>query len=304
MISKPNNKVPNVHFVIHSNEKTTPIAGLCLKYFNDFIGLDNINITVVANKFTTEDLPFYHKVNYLNAEVDFHDAGFHFGPTMSKFINNITEEYFFFFCEDYMLTKPIDVDNLNKLVNMMKAENIDMFSFASNQPIPNKLVKYEKNVQYGFQEDELYYIKKGYKHEYSVQPCIWKKSSFAEILKYNPDLGLHYLDNSHVKGKKGTYRDFEMSTGTALYVDWPEDEKYNHKTLCSKYMIFDYFPIAGQYFIITYIEMIRWGKFTLPGTPGPILADDNWVQQIIFKIIEENNLRKRPEFDRYFYKIT
>jgi len=66
-------------------------------------------------------------------------------------------------------------------------------------------------------------------------------------------------------------------------------------------MIFDYFPEANQRFIIAYIEMIRGGKITLPGTPGPDLAEDNWVQQKIYKVIEENDLRNKPEFNRYFY---
>jgi len=301
MISKPNNKVPNVHFVIHSNEKTTPIVGLSLSYFDKYVGLDNINISVVSNKFLTDNLPYKDKVNYISGNVDFNDGGYHFGPTMTNAYNTITEDYVFFFCEDYMLTANIDFDTLNKLVKLMDGEKIDNFSFASNQPIPNNFPKYEKSVEYGFQDDELYYIRNGFLYEYSVQPCLWRRTSMLELLKYNPNLGLHHLDTSHIKGKTGKYREIDISKGYQEYIGWTEEDKYNFKTLCSKYMIFDYFPQANQQFIIAYIELIRWGKITLPGTPGPVLSEDNWVQQKIFQIVDENNLRNNPDFNRYFY---
>ena len=301
MIFKPDNKAPKVHFIIHSNENTTPLVGLSLRYFDRFMGLDNINITVVSNKLLTDDLPYKDKVNYLSGDVDFHDGGYHFGPTLTKFCNTITEDYIFFFCEDYILTTGTDFETLNKLINLMDGDNVDLFSFASNQPIPNNFKKYENNISYGFQDDELYYIRPGFLYEYSVQPCLWKRTSLLELLKCNPELGLHHLDTSHIKGKNGIYREIGNPKGYNEYIDWSEDGRYNFKTLCSKYMIFDYFPEANQRFIIAYIEMIRGGKITLPGTPGPDLAEDNWVQQKIYKVIEENDLRNKPEFNRYFY---
>jgi hypothetical protein len=301
MISKPNNKAPKVHFVIHSNERTTPLVGLSLKYFEKYIGLDNINISVLSNKFLTDNLPYKDKVNYISGDVDFNDGGYHFGPTLTKAYNQIQEEYVFFFCEDYILTNNINFDTLTKLVALMDGEKVDLFSFASNQPEPNNFIKYENSTNYGFKEDEIYYIRKGFLYEYSVQPCLWRRSSILELLKYNPNVSLHHLDTSHIKGKTGTYRTIDISKGYQEYVGWNEEDKYNFKTLCSKYMIFDYYPQAGQQFVITYIEIIRAGKITLPGTPGPVLANDNWVQQKIFQLIDENGLRNNSEFDRYFY---
>ena len=302
MISKPNNKVPNVHFVIHSNEKTTPIVELSLKYFDKYIGLDNINISVIANRFTQPNLPYSDMVNYITPNIPFNDGGYHFGPVLKNFIDSIQEEYFFYFCEDYMLIDDINIEQLNRLITLMKGENVDLFSFASNQPIVHNWKKHENNTQYGFEENEIFYTRKGFLYEYSVQPCLWRKSSFNVLLQYNPEVGLHHLDTSHIKGKKGTYRAIDFNGGDQIYVDWPEDEKYNFKVLCSRYMIMDYFPQAGERFCIKYIEIIRWGKITMPGTPGPNLANDNWVQQKIFGIVDENNLKNRPEYDRYFYK--
>ena len=170
MISKPNNKAFNVHFVIHANEKTLPIAGLCLSYFEKYCGLDNINISVIGNRFITDNLPYKDKVNYISPDIDFDDGGTHFSPVLLKACNEITEDYVFFFCEDYMLMEDVDFNTLDKLVKLMDGDNVDMFSFAANQPQANNFVKYENSVRYGFEENDIYYVWDGYMYQYSVQP--------------------------------------------------------------------------------------------------------------------------------------
>jgi hypothetical protein len=310
MISKPNNKVPNVHFIIYSNENTTDLVGLSLKYFERYIGLDNINITVVSNKFLTDNLPFKGKVNYISANIEFTGDGAHFGPTVKSGLDIVPDDYIFYFCEDYMLTSNVDVDALNRMIRLFDEKKIDMFSFSSFQPHTVNMV-YEKEIfkpfeysqQYGFEKDELYYTNNAHLHQYSVQPCIWRKSSLAEIIKYNPNLCLHHLDTSHIADKKGKYRNHDALKSPECYSEWPsKEDAFDFKTLCCKQMIFDYYPHANQKFIITYIEIIRFGKMTVPGAlgHGSSLAEDNWVQQKIYQIIDENNLRSDPEFDKYF----
>jgi len=298
MISKPNNKASNVHFVIHANERTLPIAGLCLSYFDKYCGLDNINISVIGNRFLTKELPYSDKVNYISPDIDFDDGGSHFSPVLAKACKEIAEDYVFFFCEDYMLIDNIDLDGLDKLVKLMVGDNVDMFSFASNQPIINNYQKYENSVKYGFNENDIYYVWDGYMYQYSVQPCLWRKSSLLDLLNYNPTLRLHHLDTSHIKGKTGTYRTIDHSGPVQKYVGWSERDKYNHKILCPSQMIFDYYPQAGEKFIINYIEVLKSGKFILPSNSR--LAEDNRVVQLIYKIIDENNLKSDPNFNRYF----
>lgn len=298
MISKPNNKAFNVHFVIHANEKTLPIAGLCLSYFEKYCGLDNINISVIGNKFITDNLPYKDKVNYISPNIDFDDGGHHFSPVLTKACNEIKEDYIFFFCEDYMLVEDVDFNALDKLVALMNGDNVDMFSFAANQPAANNFQKYENNVKYGFVENDIYHVWDGYMYQYSVQPCLWRKSSLLELLNHNPTLRLHHLDTSHIKGKAGTYRTIDHSGSAQKYVGWTEKDKYNHKILCPRHMIFDYYPEAGQRFVINYIEVLKTGKFILPENSR--LAVDNRIVQLIFKMIDDNNLKNNPDFNRYF----
>ena len=63
-------------------------------------------------------------------------------------------------------------------------------------------------------------------------------------------------------------------------------------------MIFDYYPEAGQRFVINYIEVLKTGKFILPENSR--LAVDNRIVQLIFKMIDDNNLKNNPDFNRYF----
>lgn len=309
MILKNHNKVPNTHFVIYCNERTIPLAGICLKYFDKYVGLDSINISVALNRFNdVSNLPYCDKVNYLSPQIPFDPGGHHFAPVMVHAIDSITEDFIFYFCEDYMLTSDLDFESLNKLINIFTNEKVDNYTFSSFQPEnhnktqqpPNFFKLFPFSEKYGFKSDELYYVGDGHMHQFSVQPCIWRKSSYKELFKYNPDCRLHHLDSSHIKGKNGTYRDHHVGS-LDYYLPWSSNEDYMFRTLCSKYMTFDYYPYANQKFIITYVEMVGHGKFTLPGRPGNNLAPDNWVQQKIFEIVNECDLRNKPEFDIYFY---
>jgi len=309
MISKPNNKVPNVHFLIYSNENTTNLVGLSLKYFDKFIGLDNINITVASNRYKTDNLPFKDKVNYVSADVSFSPSGSHFGAVVKAGIDSIKDDYVFYFCEDYILTSEIDVVALVSLIKLFDEYKIDMFSFGALQPSTVNQVYgkeifklFENSEAYSFKKDDLYHINDNHTHQFSVQPCIWKRSSLNEVLINNPHLHLHHLDTSHISNKNGKYRVHNPTNGIESYGPWPDGVGYNFKTLCCNYMIFDYFPHAGQKFIISYVEIIRHGKMTVPGAlgHGHGLSEDNWVQQKIYQIINENDLRNDPSFDMYF----
>jgi len=296
MISKPNNKFSDLHFLIHSNENTTPIVRLSLKYFDKYIGLDNINITVMSNKFLDDsNLPYKEQVNYVSGDVKYCVGGTHYVPTISKALDFIQEKYIFMFTEDYMLTQPIDVVALNNMISLFKGEDVDLLSFSTFAIKAAGLTfkTYEHSAKYGFKEDDLLWTDEKHMHVYSVQPCIWKRSSLQEIIKYNPTMNIHHLDTSHIADKKGRYRTWNPYT-ICGYSDWENpDDEYKFKKLCTNYYIFD-FGWQPQFFILGYIEILRHGKFMVS------LGDENWVQKIIYQIINENNLKSDPEYDRYF----
>ena len=296
MISKPSNKVQGLHFLIFSNENNIPIVKLSLKYFDKFVGLDNVNISVVSNRFLdTTDLPYKDQVNYISADVNFCGGGSHYVATITKALDFIPEKYIFIFTDDNILTHHMDLNSLNNMVNLFKGEDINLLSFSSFAIKASGLTfkTFEQSTKYGFKENDLFWTDEKHMHVYSVQPCIWDKASLQEILKYNPTMGLHHLDTSHIADKKGRYRTWNPYVKCG-YSDWEDpDDEYKFKKLCTNYDIFD-FGIQPDFFILGYIEIIRHGKLILK------LGDDNWVQKIVFQIIDDNNLKLDPEYARYF----
>lgn len=260
--------------VVYTNETNIPILKLYLQYFFKYNPNYNFSIYVVANNFTKEDLPYKDKVKYLSGNVEWDFNGRHFAKTLLNTLSQINEEYIFYFCEDYILTDPIDIKGLNNLIQLIKDENIDLFSFGStyskvyNRPILN--IDYTK---YEFEPDIFYHLNNDYEHAFSVQPCIWKKSSLIKLLQDNPGASLHDMDCSELKNKD-------------IY-----------KIICTGFYIYDlgYDP---EYFIIGYKEVIRYGVFLvsfnghehLLGTHG-----DTFIKQMI----KENNLIYDSEYDKY-----
>ena len=159
--------------LIYANQTSIPILKLFLKYFFEYNPNFKYPIYVVANSFTTTDLPCNDKVTYLSGNVPFHDKGGHFSQTLTNVLPQIKEDYIFYFCEDYILTNTIDQNSLVTLLQMMQNENIDVFSFASMYPVNHGFSKFDQH----YFEIPLYKVDLNYRHAYSVQPCVWKKSS-------------------------------------------------------------------------------------------------------------------------------
>lgn len=297
MISKPDNCIGDVHFLIHANEHSVPIAELALKYFDRYIGLDKINISVMSNRFPDRSLLEHtDKVNYISGDIDYMSSGHHYNATITNAISFIKQKYIFMFCEDYILTEPIDVDALHRMVNLFDENDIDILSLSSflTRQSGMKFKTFEHSTKYGFREDDLLWTDKKHMHIYSVQPCIWRKSSLEEIVKYNPNMTIHHLDTAHICDKKGRFRNFDGSKGICGYSDWPAPEdEYNLNALCTSHTIFDY-GYPPEYFIISYIEVLRRGKFHQG------LGNDNWVHKKMMSVVEENGLKSNPAYSRYF----
>lgn len=259
----------NLAIVVYTNETNLPILQLFLDYF--FKNNPNINlpIYVVGNKFTKFELPYLGKVKYLAGYVEFQSNGGHFSETLRTVLPQIKEDYIFYFCEDYILTYSIDENALTTLMQMIQYENIDMFSFASMYPINHNFSAFDKQ----YFEIPLYNIDTNYRHAFSVQPCIWKKSSLLELLNDNPSASLHDMDNSYLQNK----------------------DKY--KMVCTNLRIYDQ-AYEPDYFIVGYKEIIRHGVF-LSNHNGQIMEDDNHAEIFIRKLIKDNNLHRNPEYDRY-----
>jgi hypothetical protein len=264
----------SIGIVVYTNETNIPILELFLKYFFKHNPNINIHIYVVANRFTKLGLPYNDKVTYLSANVEWSSTGAHFASTLNNVLPQIKEDYIFYFCEDYIMTDPINVGALNALVKLIKDENIDMFSFASMYASRFGWTIMDVDYSsYGFNSDIFYYTDTEYKHAFSVQPCIWKKSSLHKLTLENPNMSLHDMDNSVLKNK------------------------YRYNLACTDFKIYDgaYDP---EYFIIGYKEIIRHGVF-LMALNGHDYMEGNHTDMFVKNLIKENNLLDNPNYDKY-----
>jgi hypothetical protein len=291
----------SLHVIFNTNERNLPIVNLAIKYFTKHNGPGLFNLTVVSNNIPNDTVHPIHDsrwtVNYFNGQAGYCPSGTHFGPTLSKALKEIKEDYIFFFCDDYILTEHIEFKKLDVLLTMMELEEIDFFSFASSEPQRFKFEPYKVKDIYNIEKDRFYYIPQNFRHGYSVQPCIWKKSSLLELLKHNPNMTLHALDNSSIADKCRYHRSFKKDE-TLWYEPWPEPKnEYNFKMLCTSYKIFD-LCCPPEKFILAYREVIRHGRFHIKenGYGG---VERYHGQQFITQLIEDERLKFRPEYAKY-----
>ena len=288
-----------LHVVFNTNERNFPIVNLALKYFCHHNSPDGFNVSVIANKLPKTDLLYTDRVNYISGDIGFCPSGTHFGTTITKALNQIKEEFIFFFCDDYILTKHIDLKKLNILLSMIEKEQIDYFSFASSDPERFNFKKYEVKDVYDIEKDKFYIIPPDFRHAYSVQPCIWKKSSLQELLKHNPNLTLHAMDNSSIADKSGYYR--QLKDDVLRYNPWPNPEhEYNFKMLSTSFKIFD-LCCPPENFIIEYREVIRHGAFHIKEN-GFDSVDKYHGQEFVTNLIREEKLELKPEYAKYLPK--
>lgn len=273
-------------FLIYTNEKYLPIADLTTKEFDKFFPENPLKRYVVSNNFS--DYAFENNNSiFINSKVHFDGMGNHFAQTMIKALGEINEDYIIFFCDDYMLIDKPNVGRLNELLNIIKNKNIDFFSFASMLPKDNwdvfdlKIKDLENRVFYNIPKNHQYY--------YSVQPCIWKKSSLLEILKHNPSISLHQLDTSCIKNKEGFFR--EMDYEKSIWKPYKGGSQgYDFKCICTDFKGYDEL-IDYEFFIFPYVELIRHGFFNF--------WQETNTKRFLQKFIEEKNI----ENDQYLNKF-
>jgi hypothetical protein len=248
----------NICFLFYTNEQYLPILDITNKEFDKFFPENNIKKIVVSNKFS--DYEFSHtNFEKIDTQVPFDGMGNHFEKVMTKALNSITEEYIIFFCDDYMLIDKPNIEKLNNLVEFIQKNQVDYFTFASVNPKQDW--KTYSLPDYISDNHTFYQIPYNYQYHYSVQPCIWKKSSLLEILKHNTDLSLHGLDTTNIKNRQGYRR--EMNYETSIWKDYENGEQsYGFNCVATDYRAFDETE-NYDFFIFPYVEIIRHGHFNM-----------------------------------------
>lgn len=272
--------INDLRFVFFTNEKNIDFLSITLKYFLKH-SKENEKVSVIVNKINRTDLPYKEKVEYLDANVEFDHLGHHFGKSLEKVIANFEESYLFLFLDDYFLIKDINYNQLSVLMDTIKKQNIDCFSFefrdaavmldtlpfvTDNETLSNKLFMKTNNHRY----------------LYSLQPTIWKRESLLNICK-EFSFDLHGMDETL------------------------DIIKEKNRYLCTQNSLNSFFNFidieTNDYYVIAYCELTRHGVF--PVSENGFSGSDENIPYIklIRKIVEEENLTQRKEFSKQLANI-
>jgi hypothetical protein len=288
------NTMENLRFVFYTYEKNLPLTELCLKYFFKHNKREGLKITIVSNKFQHTDFKYKDIVDYHSSDVDLNCQGYHFGKTMLSALNEIKEEYVFFLLDDYFFINEIKYQDLEDVINLMKCEGIDYFGFDDVGGILtlNDFEKFNSKCVSNI-KDSLYFRHKDYQYLFSVQPCIWKKSSLINLLEKYENISIHDLDETknHIRDYgillKGTMSGLKSCFDYSL--DFSKQEK------------------PDDYYIIAYTEIVRHGCFNIPENGKPVSPNDYSVM-FTYKLIEDEGLGSNIGFKHLlppsFYKLT
>jgi hypothetical protein len=269
----------NIRFIYYTNEKNVELCELALKHFFKHNKNENLKVTVLSNKFNSDDFKYKDKVEYLSSNIDFF-APNRFVETMKFGLNRIKEDYVFLFLDDYFFLDEIKYDDLSRVLNLMNCDGVDYFGFdliPFGSPEFKLFKKFTSKCENKFDE-VLLERPFEFQYLYSVQPCVWKKNSLIKLFERCENISLHDLDNTIELIKKET-EDF-FGLGNTLYSTFDYDDAFKHKE---------------NYFIISYTEIVRSGVFNIPENGMPIGPLQPMVQ-FIYKLIEEENLNNNLNF--------
>ena len=276
----------DVSLIVFTNENYFELLYLTLPFTIENTKHLGKTLNIVSNKLPEHQE--FEGVNYIIADVEFSSTGSHFRDTLLHALNTISEEYILFLCDDYLIKSPINQSRFENLIPIMEKINADYLALGTQKHIENFVVTWPKpqvNLSdYNFPENCFYEFDVSTRHMYSVQPCIWKKSSLKELLIHNPNLSLHQLDNTDILNKKGQRRNLTEAHNFSFYEKKEDFFDYNFKNFCYHYPPTTYHvdekPLSTGFFLIDYIEIVRHGKF--------LDANVN-SKDILFQILDSNN---------------
>lgn len=273
-------------FIVYTNEKYLPIADLTMGEFDKYFSNNPFKKYLISNKFT--DYNFINKkAIFMSSDIPFDGIGGQFASVMVDILNKIEEEYIIFFCDDYLLIGEPNLQGLIETFDLIKENGIDFLSFASMRPRPN-WEKFDKTIPSNPSRN-FYWIPNSYLYNFSVQPCIWKKTALLEILKYNPGLSLHRLDTTNIRNREGYIREMNYSNGE--WFPYPKgSQSYGFKCLCTDYLGYDELE-KYEYFIFPYIEIMRHGFFNM--------HQETNTKRFLEKFIEERNLKSNELINKF-----
>jgi hypothetical protein len=253
----------DLSLLVYTNQTYLPIAELCLEQIiKHFKGIE-IKKYITSNSFDKNFNFDEMGVESLTSSILFNENGSHFSEVLIKALEKINSKYVLFFLDDYFIINNVKKGVLENLISVMEDEKIDYISLMSYDYNEWETLNIDFK-KYSLPDNSLVNFNYSYYYMFSVQPCIWNRESLITILQHNKNMGVHDLDITNVKNKKGDIR-FHNEHGFWQTPDrfWDYNFKFVtlRKTELTKNFAFDERDANGDYFLFLYSEAIRGGKF-------------------------------------------
>jgi len=271
------NNFNRVRFIIYTNESNISLSNIALSEFL-LHAPENVKVSVVSNKIL-ENQNLKHPELYYDADIQ-QKGGKQFSSVLLKFLELIDEDYIVFNCDDYIIYEKIEKSDFNKLINFIDFYNVDYFSFDKKLHCDTTSFEVFKNDFY--ENDLINVISKNHHYRFSVQPCVWKKSSLMDVLKKFDDINVQELETND------EIRKLDLLT---LGVNW-------HNLGIS----IPSNPGYDTHFCYSWAEVIRSGVFISIANGFPVNEMDfNCI--IIKKLINDYNMCETNDFNKIMYKM-
>lgn len=267
-----------IHFIIYTNDYNISLSQVSLEEFLKNSPKDT-KIKVLTNNIP-ENIILNRSDLFYNANIK-QKEGKQFSEVILNFLKKIDEDYVLFNCDDYIVNKKIEKSDFNKLIDFMDFYNVDYFSF-------DKMKSYSDISTFTIFENKFYenglinIIPNDHFYRYSVQPCIWKRSSLIELLEKFQEISVHDLETHH---------EIRKTNYLTLGVNW---NKFGDLT--QKDFIYD------SHFCYSTVEVIRSGVFIHSMNGFPVNESD-YVSITINKLIDKYNMCDSSNFDKIMYNM-
>jgi len=169
-----------IPFIIYTHDSYFDVFELCLKLFNKF--LSNHKIYIAINDNTLIENSEFKSLNN-EVEVLCYNNNDNYTKRLISILEKIKEEYAIIVHEDMIPVNIIDINLLNKLENIMR--NDEIYHIRSYMAFGNIISGvficdfFETNDKIY----KLYAATEDASYKYSIQPGIWEKKFYLEMLK-------------------------------------------------------------------------------------------------------------------------
>lgn len=270
-------KYNRLQTVIYTNNNSLPIAEVAFNEFKEHAPSDS-KVTIVTNQ-APESFTLKYPENTYIANVE-NKRGYQFAEVMLNYLHSIDNEFIFFLLDDYITLKKFSRHDFNRILNLMSSESVDYFSFDRKQEYMTRQFK-SYNTPY-FDSEYINIISSDDLHRFSVQPCIWRRTSLISLLEKYPNVDVHKFETDK----------------TIVQEDL--------KTLGFNWHVFDpKIPSTEgleHHFTFSWAEVVRSGCFLCPENGFPRSTEEIAVQ-LIYKLVDKYSMKEKVEFENVLYKL-